>query len=211
MKNLVDLTRTFSSQMRGIDIDPAMTLEKDGWNASMYHIYSHSGTHMDAPLHFGVNSTTIDHFPIEDCLGPAWVVSVEAVQPAALLTVVDLGKVANLFQPGESLLLRTGWSKFHHDRSTFRDGLPRISEELAHWCVSHQVKLLGVEPPSVADVNNLKEVTLIHQILLQGGIKIVEGLINLDLLEEAKVMFAAFPLKMEGGDGAPVRAMAWSL
>ena len=70
--------------------------------------------------------------------------------------------------------------------------------------------MLGVETPSIADVNNLPEVTLIHKILLGGGVNIVEGLTNLDALAPGeKVFFAALPLKIAGGDGCPCRAFAF--
>ena len=68
--------------------------------------------------------------------------------------------------------------------------------------------MLGVEPPSVADVNSLPEVTMIHKILLGGGVTIVEGLTNLDALTSSKVFFVALPLKIDGGDGCPCRAFA---
>ncbi len=60
----------------------------------------------------------------------------------------------------------------------------------------------------MADVTNLPEVTLIHQILLSGGVTIVEGLTNLDRLKSDRVFFAALPLRLAGGDGCPVRAFA---
>ena len=67
---------------------------------------------------------------------------------------------------------------------------------------------LGVEPPSVADVNNLEELTSVHNVLLGAGIIIVEGLTNLDQIQNEKVTFMALPLKIARGDGAPVRALA---
>jgi arylformamidase len=112
------------------------------------------------------------------------------------------------FKPGENLLLHTGWSRHAADAALYRDQLPRISDELAHWCVAHRVNILGVEPPSVADVNNLEEVTRIHKILLGGGVTIVEGLANLDHVTAPRVVFAALPLRLAGGDGSPVRAFA---
>jgi kynurenine formamidase len=91
----------------------------------------------------------------------------------------------------------------------FRNQLPRISPELAEWCVEKRVRILGVEPPSVADVNDLPEVTEIHRILLSGGVTIVEGLINLDQLPDNRdITFGAFPLKIQDGDGSPCRAFA---
>jgi len=68
--------------------------------------------------------------------------------------------------------------------------------------------MVGVEPPSVADVNDLAAVTEVHQILLGGKVIIVEGLTNLDQLEGESCTFGAMPLKIADGDGAPCRAFA---
>jgi kynurenine formamidase len=164
---------------------------------------------MDAPLHFNCGQrATIDQTDLTTCISTAWIASIDA-KPACLITVEDLGDVADLMKSGQSLILRTGWSKFASDASMFRNKLPRVSEELARWCVENEIKVLGVEPPSVADVNNLAEVTLIHEILLGGGVTIVEGLTNLESLPADKpFLFGALPLKVLGGDGAPCRAFA---
>jgi kynurenine formamidase len=137
------------------------------------------------------------------------VVSLPHTQPKALIEVNDLGKVQALLQPDDSLLLRTGWSRHLANPELYRDQLPRVSEGLARWCVERRVKLLGVEPPSVADVTNLTELTRIHRILLGGRVDIVEGLTNLESLHEENVFFMALPLKPAGGDGSPVRALAF--
>jgi arylformamidase len=86
--------------------------------------------------------------------------------------------------------------------------MPRISEEFARRMVAKDVKMLGVESPSVTDVNNLPEVSLIHEILLIGNVTIVEGLTNLDQLKSTRVLFGAMPLTLAPSDGAPVRAFA---
>ena len=49
MPRIIDLTVTLEHGMRGVDIEQTMTLERDGWNARIYRLYSHAGTHMDAP------------------------------------------------------------------------------------------------------------------------------------------------------------------
>ena len=163
---------------------------------------------MDSQIHFAAGPQTIDQHAPEQCMGAAWIVDLGEIKPGALITVADLGTVSDGFQPGDSLLLRTGWSRHVDDADLYRDRMPRLSDELAEWCVRQRVKLLGVEPPSVADVNNLGEVTRIHRILLAGGVTIVEGLTNLDQIRQAKVFFVALPLKISGGDGCPVRALA---
>lgn len=205
---LIDLTLPLAPGQRGVAMEPKHTVARDGWNAATWHLYSHTGTHMDAQFHFGAGPETIDTKPLSLCMGPAWVVNLTPTAPRTLLTVAHLGAVAQTFVAGESLLLRTDWHRHAADPAIYRDGLPRISADLAEWCVARRVKILGVEPPSVADVNNLPEVTRIHHILLGGGVTIVEGLAFLDQLAQPRVFFAALPLKLAGGDGGPVRAFA---
>ena len=208
MPRVIDLTLTVAPGMRGVEFETLHTVQKDGWNSSTLHLYSHSGTHMDAQKHFAAGDGTIDRIPLGDCLGPAWVVDMTGLAARTLVTVAHLGVIAQKVKPGDALLLRTGWSA-HVDRPQYyRDELPRIGKELAEWCVERRVRLLGVEPPSVADVNNLQEVTEIHLILLGGGVIIVEGLTNLGSLTQERVLFGAMPLKIEGGDGCPCRAFA---
>jgi kynurenine formamidase len=74
--------------------------------------------------------------------------------------------------------------------------------------VDRGVVLLGVEPPSVADVNNMEELTAVHRVLLEAEIVIVEGLVHLDQLTSPVVQFIALPLRIPGCDGSPVRAVA---
>jgi arylformamidase len=205
---IIDLTLTLRPGMRGVETEPKFLYERDGWNASTLHLYSHCGTHMDAQVHFEAGPETIDQIPPDRCMGPAWVVNLSGIAPKGLIEIASLGNAAQRFQPGESLLLRTDWSKQVDNPAIYRDGLPRISEALANWCVEKGVKLLGVEPPSIADVTNLPEVTRLHKILLGGGVKIVEGLCHLDQLTGPRVFFGALPLKIAAGDGCPCRAFA---
>jgi arylformamidase len=83
-----------------------------------------------------------------------------------------------------------------------------IHESLANWFVGRGINMLAVEPPSIADVMDMSEVTKIHEILLGGDIIIVEGLTNLDAISKEKVTLIALPLKIKRGDGAPPRVIA---
>jgi kynurenine formamidase len=208
MSRVVDLTLPLKPGMRGVEIAPKFTFAKEGWNASILSLYSHAGTHMDAQVHFEAGPETIDQHTPQRCMGRAWLVNLAGIAPKALIEISSLGEAAKQFEPGDSLVLRTDWSKHLDNRAIYRDGLPRLSESLASWCVANKVKLLGVEPPSVADVTNLLEVTRIHKILLGGGVTIVEGLCNLDKLTGPKIFFAALPLRIAQGDGCPCRAFA---
>lgn len=206
---IIDLTRTLEDGQPGVTFETAKTKEADGWNARTLTLYSHTGTHLDAPLHFDCGEKkTVDQMPLESCMGTAHVVDLGGFPERELIGVTDLGRVADDFERGESILLRTGWSRHFEERTYYRDNFPRISEGLARWCADRGVKMLGVEPPSVADVNNLEEVTRIHKILLDAEIVIVEGLVNLNEITADKVFFSALPLKIGGGDGTPCRAFA---
>jgi len=207
MDKIVDLSLTIEKGMRGVDHEVARRVETDGWNALTLHLYTHAGTHMDAPKHFGVSEQSIDEIALERCMGMAWVVDLWDCEPGLDITIDHLGHIAQAFTPGECLRIKTGWSRFVH-QPIYREKMPRISQELANWCVDNQVKLLGVESPSVADVNPLDELTDIHHILFKGDVVIVEGLTNLDKLTKPKVKFMAFPIKLSGADGMPVRAVA---
>jgi len=207
MPRVIDLTLPFASGARGVRIEPARRLQTDGWNASTLCLYSHCGTHIDAPVHFGVGTETIDTIAVENLIGPAWVADVRLIKPRDLIEPQHLGAIPEGFKPGESLLICTGWSEYY-GQAKYRDELPRISAELAKWCVENKVRMLGVEPPSVADVNNIEELTTIHQTLFRGGVIVVEGLANLTSVSKPKVTFIALPLKVAGGDGAPARAIA---
>lgn len=202
----IDVTQPLKEGLRGVSFEPARVLHKDGWNAQTLHIYSHAGTHMDAPLHFEVNEKAIDDYPAKRFFTNCHVIDVENVQSGYEIQITDLGDAKQLLKRGEGLIFRTGWSRFI-GQPEYRNKLPGISGELAQWCVNKGVATIAVEPPSVADVNNLKLLTEIHEILLGGDIVIVEGLCNLDKIKSKYVELVALPLKIEGGDGAPCRAI----
>lgn len=204
---IIDLSLPVSNSLPGAEVRPAKLLAVDGWNATTLTLYSHAGTHMDAPLHFLPAGASLDQQNLAACCGPARLVHLTGVQPRQLLTVQDVEAAIGPVYPGDRLIFRTGWSE-RFGTPAYRQQLPRISLELAHWLVAQQVALIGVEGPSVADVNNLAELTEVHQTLFLGGIVIVEGLTNLHQITEPDFEFIALPLNISGGDGCPVRAIA---
>ena len=205
--NIIDLSLTLRTGMRGIAWDTHTTLAEEGWNSRTLHLYSHATTHMDAPRHFFERGLTIDYQDLNKCIGPAFVVDLGEVAPRQLIKVADLGQLAKKIGPGDRLLFKSGWSK-RVDEPAYRDELPRISLKLAEFLAAKLVALVGVEPPSVAAINDLEEITAVHRTLLGAGVVIVEGLCNLDQLTQEQVTFIALPLKVEDGDGTPVRAIA---
>lgn len=204
---IIDLTLPLQHGMPGVEFETAKTIEKDGWNAKKLHIYSHAGTHIDAPLHFNVNKKSISDIPLSHCIGKAMVARVTCNTAKKCINVADLGDIAKKTKANDSLLIQTGWSKYVHTPK-YRNELPRIGIELADWCVNKQIKMLGVEPPSIADVFNSDELTSVHSVLMRGGVTIIEGLTNLNALPDNAFQLYAIPLKIKDCDGSPARVFA---
>lgn len=206
MKKLIDLTLTAYHGLRGVEVYPHTSVEKEGYNTTKLHLYSHAGTHLDAPRHFIDGGQTLEDLDLRKCTGPACVVDVAHKQPRDFITVADLGRRAKEIGRHSRVLLYTGWDQ-HANLPDYRSDFPRISLELANWFAARGIWLLGVEMPSVASLQDKEELTAVHRALLGAGIVIVECLTNLDKLPP-RVHFTALPLKILGGDGSPVRAIA---
>ena len=110
MSRIVDLTLMMRPGMRGVDFDVRSTIDGKGWNTTILHLYSHAGTHMDAPYHFVAQGETLDSLVLEKCVGPAQVIDLTFVKPRDLITVEHLAPYAEKIGPGSRLLLKTGWS-----------------------------------------------------------------------------------------------------
>ncbi len=207
MARIVDLSLTLRPGMQGVEYEDQSTFAAKGWHTRLLHLHSHAGTHLDAPAHFLEGSLTLENLSLEKCIGPAWVIDLSFLRPRELITVEHLAPHASKVTQGARLLLRTGWSA-HADLPDYRTHFPRVSLPLAEWFAQRGISLLGVETPAVASMDDREELISVHQALLHAEIVIVEGLANLTALSTDQVTFIALPLKLEGGDGSPVRAVA---
>jgi kynurenine formamidase len=205
-RRIVDLTLTHYHGMRGVQIQPHTTITQDGYNTTTLTLYSHAGTHMDAPRHFLADGRTLDRLDLTKCVGPATVIDLAHKAPNSLITVDDLAAYQDRIGPGSRLLLRTDWD-LHAEQPDYRTSFPRIALELAVWLVDRGVWLIGLEMPSVASLQDKAELTAVHQTLLRGEVVIVECLAHLRELPP-QVTFIALPLKIGQGDGSPIRAVA---
>lgn len=208
-QSIIDLSTPLYDGIRGLTTEPDTSIEVEGYNTTMLHLYSHTDTHMDAPKHFVAGGGAIDQVNLQACVGTARVIDVTAVEANGVICIADLGAAAARIGAGSRVLLRTDWHR-HVDADDFRSHMPRVSLQLAQWLLQRQVALLGMEQPSVASVRpeNRQELTDVHRALLQGGVVIVEGLYNLDQLKQEQVQFVALPLRLRDCDGSPVRAIA---
>ena len=174
-----------------------------GCNMHQLLLGTHSGTHLDAPYHFFEEGKTVDQLSLEKCVGPALVLDFSGMAAERDLTVADLEPYEERIQPGCRLLLRTDWYKAFPDPKWPTD-FRGVSAELAEWLAAKDIALIGVETSAI----HPSDYEPVHKAFLSKEVVIVEGLANLDALEEDEVFFIALPLKLRGLDGTPVRAIA---
>lgn len=205
---IYDLTLPISGEEENAQVVADNEFIKNGITMSKLNLHSHSGTHMDAPLHFLLDGNTLDNMPLEKCLGPAIVCDLSHKEPDSFITIEDLAPWADKIKPQSRVLLRTDWSQ-HHGKLFFQTSFPRIHVDCAQWLADRGIWLIGIEHQSVAKLDDMQELTEVHHAFLKSEVVIVEGLANLKELPQEDVMFSALPLKIVGGDGVPCRAVAW--
>jgi arylformamidase len=159
--------------------DPEVSVERlrriahgDEYNLTAIAMSAHTGTHVDAPLHFLDGAASIDGMPLDALIGPALVVDGTSAP-------VD---------PAERVLFRCG---------------SEIVAEVARALVAARTRAVGIDSLSIGDSET-------HRILLGGGVWIIEGL-DLSAVLPGHYHLVCLPLKIEGADGAPARALLRAL
>jgi arylformamidase len=167
----------------------------------------HNATHADARFHFDGKGESIEKVRLEIYLGRAVVVDLtEAFTQSVekhLITIEDLRPYAEEIAATSRLLVKTNrWS----DSAVFPRHIPVIAADFPPWLQKNGVKLLGLDLPSVDEIDSKSLQN--HHALAAAGIAIVESL-DLSSVGSGTYNFAGLPLKIAGGDGAPVRAVLW--
>jgi arylformamidase len=211
----VDLTQTIENGMTVYlgdvvpEISRSKSLEKDGVNLSVMTLGSHTGTHVDAPIHFVKGGRALDQLPIESFIGEAAVLDLSYIRAGGEITRSDLKKSADEVKRGDIVLLFTGMSRRWKDLRA-RKTITYLNGGAARWLVERAVKAVGIDYLSVERFG--AKVPVAHVTLLSHGIPIVESLNkNLSRLVGRRVLFLCLPIKVGGCDGAPARAIAFPL
>jgi arylformamidase len=174
-------------------------------NVGALSMSAHNGTHADAPFHFDEKGAAIDSVPLENYIGPAVVIDLAGKfsRTQVSIGVADLEHARSQIADTRRVLLKTNCFP---DPRRFPDWIPVLKSEAIAWLTELRVFLLGVDVPSVDPVE--AKVLANHQALATGKIAIVESL-DLREIEAGVYQFVALPLKIVGGDAAPVRALLW--
>jgi arylformamidase len=179
----------------GVELERASSIaEGDPANVSKLTLGVHTGTHVDAPLHFIDGAPGVEGIPLDALVGPAVVVDATGVERLGEAELEGLG-----VPPGaERVLLKTRNSELWNRGDFTRDFL-RLDGSGARFVVGHGIRTIGIDYLSIGD----REA---HRELLGAGVVPVEGL-DLRKIEPGEYTFVCLPLDVVGSDGAPARAI----
>jgi arylformamidase len=211
---LWDISRTLSNDLAEWPGDEPchfrLTREKTkgaSVNLGAISMSVHNGTHADARFHFDADGESIEKASLQTYLGRATVVDLWQdfldSKEKHLITIEDLRPSAEAIAATSRILVKTGrWT----DSTVFPKQIPVIAADVPAWLQKNGVKLLGLDLPSVDEIDSKSLQN--HHALAHAGIAIIE---SLDLSNVAPGIYhlAALPLKIAGGDGAPLRAILW--
>ena len=184
--------------------DRANTLEKDGFQEAKITMYSHTGTHIDAPAHMLSNGPYLDNLDIDHFIGKATILDFSEAK-MGLIDIDSLKHYEEKIKNVEFIIIKTGWSKYWGDKKYYED-FPSFSEESAQWLCQFNLKGIGIDAISIDD---MKSTTFsVHKILMPKNIIIIENLTNLESISSEYFILSILPLKNKDADGSPVRAIS---
>lgn len=229
----VDLTHPFGARTlywptapTGFRLEQLSSGQTEGgwfYSAYAYQAPEHGGTHLDAPVHFARNGLTADRIPLHQLMGQAVVIDISAQaarNPDYQLSVDDVtawerrhGRIPR----AAIVLLRTGWGLRWPDRKAFlgddkpgdASGLhfPSYGAAAARLLVNvRRVAALGADVASI-DHGQSRDFP-VHRIAAEANVPGLENLANLGTLPPRGATVIALPMKIEGGSGGPLRAIA---
>jgi len=203
---IIDISVPIRPGMIVYDGDPDVHMERvktiaggSSANVSRVDFGVHTGTHIDAPLHFIEGARAMETVPLDALIGAAHV-----VDATGLASHIDAGALSSLAIPAgaERIIFKTDNSRLW-DLDRFSADFIALTGDAAAVLVQRGVKLVGIDYLSIGPKGNG---VATHVALLEAGVVILEGL-DLRRVEPGPYQLACLPLLLVGSDGAPARAV----
>ena len=170
---------------------------KDGWRLERLTLASHSGSHVDAPLHKFAGAASLDEIPLDRWLGNAWIADLRNAKSDERFTAERLEQRLPENLNDAIVLLATGWGDRRGKTDLWLHHAPLLCRQSAQWLVERGVRGVGIDYYSVGDAET-------HQELLAAGIWIAEDLRFPPEVFQLKqpVQFWCLPINLKGHSGA---------
>lgn len=190
--------------------DPAVKITRassiaagDAVNVTRLDIGAHTGTHVDAPLHFLDGRRSVEQLDLDTLMGPAWVAAFDVPREITAIDLENAGIPAGTLR----LLLKTRNSRLWDENgSAFEEDFVGIAADGARWLVEHGIRLVGIDYLGVERFDSVPHGAPVHKTLLAAEIILLEGL-NLSAVEPGLYHLICLPVKIQGADGSPSRAV----
>ncbi|MGA2331094.1 MAG: cyclase family protein [Syntrophales bacterium] len=203
----IDISLTLKSNMMHWPGDPPVSIERvremdkgDTVNLSKITMGAHSGTHVDAPVHFIKGAEGVDQLLFDSLIGLARIIEIADTD-----TIREKELAIHRIKKGERILLRTRNSiKKILYRDAFTEDFVYLEKGAAEFLVFRGIKTLGVDYLSVGGYK--KNGPDVHRTLLSAGILVIEGLDLTEVLPGNYDMIC-LPIKIQDSDGAPARVI----
>ncbi len=217
---IVDLSFPLKPHFRWTVASERRSTHESGalFQSTVFTSSCHAYTHVDAPVHFLPGDRDIAQMPVDQWMGPAAVVDLTHLGDNGEVTAEDLERRAGHVERGDIALLRTDWPlKCPVESERFWRDAPFTGRSACEWLVKRGAKAVGYDyPPDYAIRTMIFEPgravarhdCTTHDVFFPAGITVIEYLTSLDQIRAPRCRFIALPLKLEGGDGSPVRAIA---
>jgi kynurenine formamidase len=218
-RRLIDLTHPIREGMVSFPSPnhptPQVTVlarhEEQGRMTRRIVLGTHTGTHLDAPLHFIPGGDAVDSLALGRLVGPAQVADLSRCAPLSEVSREDLERSLGGAPRHPRVLLRFDWSARFVDLGFYEES-PYLADDACRWLIDCGVDVLGMDTPSPdnpAHGQDSDTDSPNHQLLLGAGVILLEYLTNLAALP-TDVFLLALPLPVEGADGAPMRVIAFA-
>jgi arylformamidase len=183
-----------------VEIAPAKRIARgDSSNVSLLTLGSHTGTHVDAPLHMDDAGAGVDEVSLDAMIGPALVIDI-----ADDVRAIGAAHLADRIGRHSRILLRTRNSARFAATGAFEEDFTYLAPDGAALLVERGVKLVGIDALSVEQYHAGHHRA--HDTLLQARVAIIEGL-ALENAPPGEYHLVCLPLRIRGCDGAPARVV----
>jgi len=207
---IIDLSHDIYSDMpiypkdESPSFEKVATIAKEGYRETEITLYSHTGTHIDAPGHMLKYGPYLDNLKLDHFFGKAIILNFNHYPPL-LIDLDRVKKYQESIEKTDFVILKTNWSQYWGKNKYYKN-YPYLSLEAAKFLSNFSLKGIGIDAISIDKSDSID--FPVHKILLSKNMIIIENLKNLDAVKNEFFMLSVLPLKIKNADGSPVRAVA---